>query len=872
MNLVFAARGGAAPQGKPKIYFTGHPKDYGLFLKEISADLLAVHDCAVYYDREPASGYDRGELEEALGQMRLLVVPVTARFLQEKNRALEVEFPYAAAHGIPILPIMQEYGLRELFARKCGKLQYLRYQRDDTELPYREKLIRFLDAVLVGDDLSARIRDAFGPRYLFLSYRKKDRSHALELMRSIHRDERFRDVAVWYDEFLVPGEQYSTAIQTALEGCALFAMALTPSMLERGNYVRRQEYPAARRLGKPVFPAEMVPMDRAALAEAYPELGECVDPRSGPAMGAALERLWGVPEPNEEPEHLYLIGMAYLSGVHVETDHVRGLKLIVRAAEAGLEEAVVRLTAMYRNGSGVPREYREAIRWQEKLAALRWEQYQSDPSEGAWRRWYDARMDLGDWYRELPDLPGAQRAFQELYTACEAFCGDRTDVWARELLLLSSERLAEVFSEDWDFEQAQAHYQRALAINEAVYQETGSTRSGQMLASLYTSLGEIQETEARLTEGEASYQRALAILLPLAEKHPTQTCRSELARVYKRLGSLTQAKDCQDQAEDYYQKAVAILRPLSDELRTVLSRDTLAEACYSLGNLYMLQRRLDRAQGLFQEALNIYRREYARTKLEPLLPKIARTYGLLGSVSYLREDISQAEQYFREKLALHEQMGGSAADVLARLDLVETYKMLSILASRQNRKEEGEELARKAVDLARELAQDRDAVEARRSLARVYVILGFAQVKRGAFFRAQKNLTAALDLRKRLYGETGAVEDWRELATCYLTVGSVFMGNLRWVEGPRLLKKGLELRQAICAKEDTVGNLIDLADACALLGRTHAFGPDRAMLQRACEVWDELCRRCPEDTQFARRRDGIREELWQAGGRRGGRP
>lgn len=48
--------------------------------------------------------------------------------------------------------------------------------------------------------------------YVFLSYRKKDRKHAKELMRLIHANRFCLDIAIWYDGFLAAGEDFNAAI------------------------------------------------------------------------------------------------------------------------------------------------------------------------------------------------------------------------------------------------------------------------------------------------------------------------------------------------------------------------------------------------------------------------------------------------------------------------------------------------------------------------------------------------------------------------------------------------------------------------------------------------------------------------------------
>ena len=52
--------------------------------------------------------------------------------------------------------------------------------------------------------------------------------------------------AIWFDEYLVPGERFNDAIRDAFEKSSLFAMAVTPHLTEDGNYVMRVEYPLAR--------------------------------------------------------------------------------------------------------------------------------------------------------------------------------------------------------------------------------------------------------------------------------------------------------------------------------------------------------------------------------------------------------------------------------------------------------------------------------------------------------------------------------------------------------------------------------------------------------------------------------------------------
>ena len=114
--------------------------------------------------------------------------------------------------------------------------------RDETAISYEEKLEKYLSSVLVGDDLAQKVRAAFDA-YVFLSYRKKDRRYAQELMRLIHENEFCRDIAIWYDEFLIPGEVFSDSCDKQIRNCDLFIAVLSENYLD--SYGGRYELPTA---------------------------------------------------------------------------------------------------------------------------------------------------------------------------------------------------------------------------------------------------------------------------------------------------------------------------------------------------------------------------------------------------------------------------------------------------------------------------------------------------------------------------------------------------------------------------------------------------------------------------------------------------
>ncbi|MBR2390349.1 MAG: toll/interleukin-1 receptor domain-containing protein, partial [Mogibacterium sp.] len=356
---------------QPRIYVSCHKDDLELHLKSVCADIFAAQEnCAVFYDDEPDRSLVEGELEDLLSDMRMVVVPVTRKLLREHNRALDTEIPAVLRLNIPVLPILfetdetgeliGEFNNTEVFSG----LQFLnRYDRDPTALRYQDKLATFLSSVLISETDTERIHEEFSSK-VFISYRKKDRAFAQELMRRIHSVDVCRDTAIWYDEYLIPGESFDDNIMKALNDSDVFIMSVSPAFEEPGNYVADHEYPDAVRKNKPLVAAEMKRFDQRSLdnlEELYPGINALmVDPDDADAFGVTLrQRLIedaGIDENdllNDDGEHLYYVALAYQNGIRTEPDPAKAADIFRMSAENGCCEAWVKLITMYHLGSGV---------------------------------------------------------------------------------------------------------------------------------------------------------------------------------------------------------------------------------------------------------------------------------------------------------------------------------------------------------------------------------------------------------------------------------------------------------------------------------------------------------------------------------------
>lgn len=418
------------PKDSSRVYFACHPDDFDDLFDRFSDEILsATHSLdtttTVWYRtvREP-NDEQRKDIISRLSEIQLFVVPVTREFLDDRDLSLDFEIAYAKEHNIPILPlvwdtsIIIDYSLPENF----GELQFLNPEDPDlTALPYSKKLESYLSSVLVGDELRKKVQAAFDA-YIFLSYRKKDRQYAQELMKLIHKNDFCRDIAIWYDEFLTPGENFNKAISTALEESKLFALVVTPHIVEPGNYVIDHEYPMAETAQKPIVALESVATDRKALDKSFKNLPDCTDVHNQQKLSdALLKNLESVAraESRDNPEHNYLIGLAYLNGIDVETDHERAKALIEGAAESGLPEAMLKLAEMYKTGKGVKQNHRKTIHWLEKAVACFEETAKSnDPNDI--RKFANTLFYLSAEYMAVGDHKGSDEALKKqikLYTS-----------------------------------------------------------------------------------------------------------------------------------------------------------------------------------------------------------------------------------------------------------------------------------------------------------------------------------------------------------------------------------------------------------------------------------------------------------------------
>lgn len=341
---------GENPKGKNYIFFAAHPEDMKHGFISVKQEIFeVVENCVIWYDATPEKPINAAFWQELqLLPIRQIVIWVTSRLLNHSGSYIQELRRYAGEHQIGILPVIRETRLEESYKQHFGYIQYLDATAyDPTAISYKEKLKRKLQAVFTSAEDFQRVRDAFSG-YIFLSYRKKDRLLANQLMKKIHACKNMEDVAIWYDEFLVPGESFREGIQDALKDSDLFALLVTHNLLEPGNFVLMEEFPAAKAAGMEILPIQMSEVNRGLLRGVYDQLPKNINGNDHVALEESLHNTFSVSGKQEDQEHAYLIGLAYWNGIDVEQDHQRGLNLIMAAAKAGMPDAIQTLASIYK--------------------------------------------------------------------------------------------------------------------------------------------------------------------------------------------------------------------------------------------------------------------------------------------------------------------------------------------------------------------------------------------------------------------------------------------------------------------------------------------------------------------------------------------
>ena len=668
-DFAYETRGGSTPQGKQRVWFSSHPKDFPLFFRAISRDILERHNCAIWYDNEYTVSEDL--LLQRLKLMRLFVIPVTFRFLSQPSRARDVELRFAVEHHIPILPLIQEPGLDDLFRKTFGDLHFLnKLDCDRTAIRYEDKLTRFLSAVLFEDDLIHRIRCEFDTR-IFLSYRKKDREDAQKLMKLIHSYDFCRDIAIWYDEFLIPGEEFNDAIRNALMESELFVMVVTQNLVKESNYVMTDEYPLTQAVDppKPVLPVQMLDTDLDALTTKYPGIPPCVNGEDTVQLSDALLQIFqrrNIPlqQRISDPEHNFLMGLAYLGGIEVERDPERAVHLICSAAEAGMIEAMQKLVTMYRYGQIVSRSFETAIQWQEKIVTLLQRLFDNSAEHAYASDLIYALQDLGHLQAEQRNFFAARDAYYRALTLSTLLPCQRSTAELKCQISDSYNMLGELAYLSGQSSEAVQYFEQALNIQRDISAQWYDSTTD------YSHIEPNEENAARLELAKQIFEFVQKMRFQIGNDSVPIEYRRKQMISYGNLGKIAADRKDWKKAYEYFHLSYIIASENLNERNTVSEKQDLCSVCSNIGFVLWAQGDVENAAIHYKQAVTLAKEAAAEDNSISAKRVWADSCMSIGYFAQKTNKLSSAEYFLRCALQ-------SYLDIMKELPTPETAHALS---------------------------------------------------------------------------------------------------------------------------------------------------------------------------------------------------
>jgi tetratricopeptide (TPR) repeat protein len=495
-----------------------------------------------------------------------------------------------------------------------------------------------LDQFVFSEELEQEIVEkAFSAR-VFLSYRKKDISHARQFIKDFYAVPEFQSVAVWYDSFLIGGRIFDDEIKQSISRSDIFALLATPHLSEKNdtgadNYVVAEEYPYAVGLGKPVVAIEAVPTDSAEFRRTFPEgiTKYATIEDIGSAFGPLLQKNMRATAA-DDAERSYLLGMAFLLGVMVERNSAHAEKLLRQAAEAGNLKAIEQLATLSRYRF----DYDEALEWYQKAAAVRESMY-GDSSE-SYLRMSQVYYEQGNYAKALE---GYEKVMAALGISDDVWSGLSAEIYKNLVAVYNAlgnhakaaeyaEKSLQIkrrlsldedpnlysnygltFYESGNYTQAIEWHKKALELRENLF--------GQMhadTANSYMNLGAAHMSNGDLDVALNCFTKALAIQEQLLGiKHP-----DTLTTYHNLTGVLIRKED--------YSGALELYRTVAGLQEEVLGGNHIETASSYLGIANCLQAMSKKEEALqwFDKALSVFENQLGADHPTPQAMRFARQY------------------------------------------------------------------------------------------------------------------------------------------------------------------------------------------------------------------------------------------------------
>ncbi len=707
-----------ATQPYYKVYCDFHKKDLEHFMK-IKNDIFDICKCSIFYYEDEGKVSDQSDRKFNIENANLYVLIVSSNVLFDPDFDME-SYQIASKSNIPILPILVENGLEEVFNERFGNLQCISTcleVQDPTAVPYIEKLQNFLSQSFSLSLNVNEIRSSFDTS-IFLSYRKKDRFYAQKLLEAIHSSDKLKNIAIWYDEFLVPGEDFNDNIKAELENSAIFMLLVTPSILEEKNYIKIVEYPIAQSLNKSIIPVETVPTNISELQSSYPDIPPTVNVLEAEQLkNMILEVLEenGIVINERTAERDFFIGFAFLKGLYVEKNTAIALEMIEHSANAGMLDAMKMLALIYKYGDGCAIDTPKAVAWQKEYIQHVLTCFQNSPTQENAEMVLEAYKELADIFVRDNNTMDAADAFSEIVEFLNA-SPFKDDIFAKKHSAEAYESAAMLFMNKGDYSKARYDYIEAdINLRKELYESYSVENAVVDLAVAYLYLARCQ-SESDDIIGLKSTIRVLSkgIAKQLLEygisSVQTESMRTVQKALYglSSLGQYYNQLNKQEEAFIYIGAAVNLSEAINQRYNTINTKLLAYHAFKNDGQQHIkinVENHLRYAKSAFEEAHDIAMTLLNQSETSEIYLIAAESYINLARIMHKFKEKDVAIEHLNAGFALYKKIFTSIQTIPAKQKLYQSYYAAAEIYAELKRYEDAQILLDQGLEINDEIVQ-----------------------------------------------------------------------------------------------------------------------------------------------------------------------
>ena len=534
MILNVITRDNSPHQGKATVYISYYEADRKKVAESIAAVFLKHRNCAIYYADDVGAGFSVEEKAEIFKDMQAIVFPLFAEqlLLIVKSGA---ELELCKQEHIPVLPILMDNKENAEFYEKYqevfGSYQLLMpYVVDSTKIPFDEILEERLKNIFTSDrdnhyiyqregvfpdKFTNMIQSAFRGS-VFLSYRKSDRKLARKMIGAIRSDPRLIDVMIWFDEYLVPGEDYNDELQRRISECDVFLILGTEAAVQEDNYILKHEYPEARDAEKLMI---LICADKSVEIQCrhlFSYAKTVIETDKISSIGSILAEILREKKGKMDAKPLekaYLLGKAYLDGVLTEVNRAEGVHLVEQAAVGGNVSAMRLLAHLYHEGIGVERNPEKEFAWLAEAA---------DAVEGSMdvmrhgfkdlHELIDLNWQQGDIRLRQVDFEGAFKCYNRMLEAARNIKKHDNDILSFSTYeIMALNKLANVRTYQGRLCEAREYIKEALRVHERSGKQALRIGGDIDYAETLMMLGNIERDEKNYSAALHYYQQSLDV-------------------------------------------------------------------------------------------------------------------------------------------------------------------------------------------------------------------------------------------------------------------------------------------------------------------------------------------------------------------------